>query len=186
MPANQSKNYSLAAIVLVVACLISGYIVYSRYWKDYNTAKTELAAAEQNKIKLTDTLNSVEAFLDAYDKEQGNVTLVDLALPSKQSDMANFISSIATLAQTSGVAIANFQISESADKPLPIENTIAPQNIDMAVSGTYLAFKDFLLRLEQHLRIVDINHITLGSGGGSGTGANVLVYQIKLKTYYQQ
>ncbi len=186
MPGTAPKNYSIAALILVLACIIGGYVVFTNYWKEYNASKNSLAEAKANNARLISSLNSVESFLEAYDEQQENVPMVNLALPSKQVDMANFISSIATVAQSSSVVLSGVQITDPTNnRPVPIENTIAPQTISLSVSGTYLAFKDFLLRVEQHLRIIDVKHVTLG-GGSTGQGPQVLQYQLQLQTYYQQ
>ena len=179
------KTYSLLVVLLLFVCIFAVYTAATNYWPAYTLAKARLVNAQAENDRAKKALESSVAFLADFQDQEANAALLNLALPKRNSDMANFVSSLSGLAGQSGMTLTNFAINTGAEINSN-ENAIKSEDLSVTVSGMYLAFKDLMLRLEEHLRVIDVYHVTLSAGGTTGVGALPLTYSLKLRTYYQQ
>ncbi len=185
MTGKSIQNKSLVSIGLAIICLAVGYYTYSTLLPEYNSAKALKAQAESENQRLTKALDSIQQFLVDYERVSKNAQNIDLLLPTDNSDLANFINNLSSLAQASNVTLAGLQLSNDIPEKAP-ENSIQPVEIGFTSSGSYLAVKDFISKLQNNLRLMDIQSIVLNSPSQPGPGTSILEFQIKLKTYYQQ
>jgi Tfp pilus assembly protein PilO len=183
---NAPKVLSVVALILVVSILIGGYIIFTRTYPDYQLGAQQVANAATENQNLTEALASVQEFLASYENHKANSELANLTLPARNVDMANLVSSLSRIAGLSGVSLSNFQISNPSTQAVATPNSIQIQKLTLSVTGSYLSFKDFMNRLEEHQRLVDVSAIALNSTESSPVGTPILEYQISLNTYYQQ
>jgi|GEM_PF-2846498 hypothetical protein len=177
------KNYrlSLISVVLALACLAAAYFVFTQFWPKYTNAKINQDKAQSINLELNKTQASLQAFLKNFEAQKQKADLSNLALPAKNSDMANFTSNLAELAAASGVSLSGLQVAEVAQEKLSVPNTIAVQNLTLSMSGTFPSFQDFMTRVENNLRLIDTYHVTMRLDSGQS-----LSYQILMRTYYQK
>ncbi|MBX4186927.1 MAG: type 4a pilus biogenesis protein PilO [Candidatus Doudnabacteria bacterium] len=182
---SSAKTYSLMAAVLVVGCLIVTYMVLSNVYPAYTLAQGQLTNVKADNARYKQALASSVAFLATYEQQNKNQSTVNLSLPEKNADMADFVSSFSQIATQSGVTLTNLAVTT---QPLEttVENAIRAEDLTLNASGSYLSFKDFVKRMEEHLRVVDVYHITFSNAGAVGSGTPILHYLVKLRTYYQQ
>ncbi len=186
MPQTSFRSFATTATILIIALLWAAYFVTVPQWHKYQDSKQAQLTAESDNGNLKLALSSLQGFIDSYHQQTKNVSTVNASLPAKSEDMANFTASIGGLAQASGVVLSDFSIEGDSNvlsrfKKTPLENSIQPVAITFTASGSYPSFKDFILRLENHQRLVDINHITLRQDENGQ-----IQYQVSLKTYYQK
>lgn len=184
--ATAPKTYSLVALILILGCIVGGYMIMTNFWPAYNDTKALQSQAEAESARLNKSLSSVQTFLNTYRDEEKNAARLNLALPNGNADMANFVSSLPQLASASGIVLTNFQVSDTEDDEDQLMYGIVSVDLSLSLAGTYLSFKDFMLRLEKHLRIVDVSNVSLSSGSNTGSASLSLLYQVRLKTYYQK
>ncbi len=177
------QSSTLRLIFLGLVCLAVGFFALKPQWGVYNERRAALAVAQEENDKYKKSLESVQNFLRDYDQHNTDVTTTNLALPVKNVDAGNFVSSLGDLARASGITLSSLQINPTttAIDKAPAPNSIQTQGINFMASGSYPAFKDFVLRLENHLRLVDIKRVTLKEDD-----SGLIEYQIELTTYYQQ
>lgn len=169
------------ALILIIACFAVGYFFTTPQWSNYTLGKTELATVQASNQDLTTALASVQSFLDEYQTRQKDAAKASLALPLKSSDMANFAATMGDLARSANVLLSNISIQEPPTSSKTGNNAIQVVPLTLTASGSYASFKDFMIRLEDHLRIVDVGHISL-----KADDAGLINYQINLQTYYQK
>ncbi|MEJ0021786.1 MAG: type 4a pilus biogenesis protein PilO [Candidatus Doudnabacteria bacterium] len=175
------KTIIYIAILLILACFGVGYFLTTPQWSQYSIGKAQLAKVQSDNVQITSDLASVQSFLDDYQTYQKDADTVNLSLPIKSSDMANFAASLGDLAKSSGVVLSNIAIQETPTTAATTVNAIQVIPVSLTASGTFASFKDFMIRLEDHLRIVDVGHVSLK------TDENGLIqYQMNLQTYYQK
>ena len=88
-----------------------------------------------------------------------------------------------------GLSIKNIKVSSASHKE---EKVIGPDNslhgevsISFSVHSSYFNFKNFLMDLEQSLRLVDITALSLKAGSEKvGLGSDSYDFDITLKTYW--
>ncbi len=184
MPQTSFKSIASVAVLLIVACFGLAYFVTTQQWTKHKQEQAKLTSLQADNQKLTDALASIKNFLTSYDSNKKSTADVSLALPVRSADLANFTSSVGDLAKSAGVVLSNITINDSnagaAPKTAP-DNSIQVVPITLLASGSYASFKDFMIRLEEHLRLVDISHVAMKSNDNG-----LIQYDINLQTYFQK
>ena len=177
------KNYNLSLITVVLAlcCCAALYFLYARFWPNYQQTNNSLTLAQQNNQKLTQTLSDIQTYLKTFDQQKQNAAMLNLALPAKSSDMANFVSNISQIADQSGITMTGFSIGESSGTTLSADNTIVTQAITITATGTFASLVAYINSLQENLRLVDLYHL-----GISTSEDKSLAFQISLRTYFQR
>jgi Tfp pilus assembly protein PilO len=173
------KSIVSIAVILIIASLGVGYFGTLKVWGNYSTSKTQLAQLQKDNQHLTETLSLVQSFLDNYKTHQKDAVKVSLALPLKSADLADFMSGIEDLGKSSGILLSNISFEEPTAKAA--DNSIQALPVSLSASGSYASFKDFILRLETHLRLIDLVHVT-----AKADDSGQIQYQITFNTYYQK
>ncbi len=178
-----SKN--IVSIVLGLLVLVGGFYLYTNLWPNYSQAKATLNVTEGENVRLTKALGSIQQFIDTYNSSAALESKANLSLPSDSPDMGNFLGNLEQLAVLSGVTLGPLQVNESTNPGA--ENAIQSVEVGVSASGSYLSLKDYVLRLQRNLRLVDIYQINIISPQQTTAGGTtILQYQIKLRTYFQQ
>ena len=182
MAAASFRNKVITGIVLLLACFLVAYFVATPFWHKYSDSKQQLQSTQKQISQLNDQLASVANFVNTYQSYSQQSAAADKALPPGGADTAGLLSSLNSVAAAAGLTLADIQFQEggTSDKPAA-PNAIQVIHVDLAASGPFLAFKDFMLRLENNLRLFDLDHVSM-----SADGSGVIHYQMVLKTYYQK
>jgi Tfp pilus assembly protein PilO len=183
---SSAKSSSLLAALLIIVSIVVGYLLLTKYWPAYTLAQGQYTNTAATNTRLKNALASSKTFLSTFESQSEQAAMLDLALPVEDPDMANFVSSISALAQASGVTLTNMQISPRNEDFVAADHAIISQEISLNATGNYLSLKDFILRLEEHFRIIDVEEILVSNSGTAGAGTPPLQIQVKLNTYYQQ
>ena len=178
-PNLQRKTISTA--ILGLACLLLAYFVVYPQWTTLSASRSKLAQAQAEQETLRQAETQVSNFLAEFNDLNDKKLIADDALPSKDIKLPAILGAIDELTKASGLAIGSVSVVEPQDKVASAPNTVDTVNLEVNVSGSFPAFKNFLLRLENHLRISDIENITLQMQEEGS-----ITYQVKLKTYYQR
>ena len=178
---NSLQSKVILGLILVIGCFGVAYFFTTPQWSRYSAAKANLERKQTEKEQLTTALNSMQTFISQFNGQKDNLEKVNLALPAKSADLPNLLTSLSALAQASGMTLSNFTIAESSssDKPAPV-NSIQTAKINLTASGSFESFKDFIIRLETDLRLIDIENVTLKAENEQ------IQYVINLRTYYQK
>jgi len=168
-------------ILLLIACLGVGYFFTLSTYNNYQTEKQLLHQSQQRNGTLEQGKNRLEQFLGSYEERKADKSILDRALPVGNADIPNILAGIGDLAASSGVSLTTFQIDEPVTTEGVPPNTIQTVIVNLGGGATYASFEDFIVRLEQHLRIMDIQRINLVSQEGG-----IMQYQLSLKTYFQK
>lgn len=176
------KTQSLIVSILFLAFLLLGYFVTFPAWKSLSKTRTELARAELDGRNLNTASADLEAFLQNFERLEEETRTVGKALPSMPAQ-AVLLGSIEALAKASGFALSAMnivEVPENEEKTAPVYSVVAT-DLQISGSGSYFSFKDFLRRLERHLRLIDIKSINF-----EVDEANNLQVQFEVRTYYQK
>jgi len=176
------KKTNIIVGILLVASLAAGYFFTWGQWKSYSFNKQELSRENERNQGLTTAYDSVQTFLDNYEKAKEDQSKVELALPMKTMDMPNFTASLDALSKQSGLTIQALTIEDGGTTgKIPAENSIQTVKLGMTAQGFYSSMKNFIIHLENHLRLVDIDHISAKSDENG-----VIQFQLNVRTYYQK
>lgn len=182
MEKSSLKSSTIIGGVLLLMCFAAAYFLTKPQWDNYSVLHAQVVQAKSEQAKLQQDLSALQNFLNDYQSHSKDVSTANLALPVKDADTADFVGALGDLAKAAGVALEDFQMTEKSviGKPSP-DNTIQALEINLTAAGSYPSFKDFMMRLENHLRLVDIEHISV-----KADDAGQIEYQVTMRTYYQK
>ena len=178
----QSK--SILSILLVLGSVGLGYFGVWPQWKTYSTAQAQLKNAQEEQQKLQVAQTQLNDFLNEYSQHSADADRVNSALPLSRNEIYNVLNNLDVLSQQSGVGLAGLTTHDlpETDQLGAQTNSIIPMDVDITVTGTYFAFKEFLSSLEKNLRIIDVYSMSV-TANNDKTGNN---YVLVFKTYYQK
>jgi Tfp pilus assembly protein PilO len=173
------KTQSIVLTILVIASLIVGYFVTVPFWKKLSTAQAELSRAQVEQESLQTAHSDMENFLGKFNSLSDKAEVAEKALPSDPQP-AILLASVEQLANSAGLALSSVNVLESV-RGNESTNAVISYDIQMAGSGSYFSVRDFLNRLELHLRIIDLQSFNL-----KVDESNTILFEMQLRTYYQK
>lgn len=182
MAVGRPTKKSLTLFVLVIFDIAVAYFLVYPFWNKAMLSKSELTRSEIDHAKFVLVQGESQSFLDQYRSLSSDAALVSAALPVKDVKTPNLLALLDNFAQAAGLSLANISlVDKPAEQTVVAENTVQAQEVDLAVSGTYPSFKDFVLRLQSSLRLIDIEEVSLQVDDQGNIN-----YQLKLQVYYQK
>jgi len=147
-------KYSLTiiSISLIVSIIIGGIFLYPRY-KTFNKLQDQVDLKEEQLKNQQDYLR----FLDEMDKQakkrQELIDRVTSAIPN-EPDIPSFLNFLKDETINTGVGLE--KISWSEYNPRDDKKQTNQYLINVQISGSYLAFKNFLNSLETSARLIEV------------------------------
>jgi hypothetical protein len=175
------KSQSLAITILALACILAAYLLAYPAVRNALSSNTELKNLETQQQTLSTAQQELEAFLVNFEKLADKAQIAGAALPD-EPDLPVLLSNIDEMARLAGVALAGLSVTESTTETTPASaHALRSADIEITASGSYPSFKDFLLRMEHHLRLIDIQKLSF-----QVDSSNFIRFGISIKTYYQR
>lgn len=183
--------------LLVLAIVGIGYFLllpkYQAIRADHQSLSQKQASTEALKSKL----GSIKSLISDADKNKTELESLDEAIPDAPR-IPELLANFDYLVQQSGLLLTNLnitlpEISKKPDQPkfnkrlesiLSSTDNLGIIAVNVAVSGQYQNLKNFLLNLEQNLRLMDVAEITFGTRGSESQDTRE--YSLKIETYFQR
>lgn len=181
MTALKLKSKSTLAVLVIVSVAVAYFLLVPEVSKLGSNQRTLTSAKAQNQEFLR-TSSDLQTFLGKYESLSNKVEITSSALPARNPDVPILIGSLEELAKLSGLTLISIGVDENPerDKIIP-QLSLAELQIQLSVSGSYPAFKDYLLRLENHLRLVDVQELNFKFEEGTNA-----TYRVILTAHYQK
>ncbi len=140
----------------------------------YNQAITERQAILQEHKAILENITSLNA---EYQKRSASVQRFSSTVPTQKST-AQLIVSLDAAATQAGIHISDLGMGETKQ----VGEAAGPStvSITMAMTGTYAGLLLFLSNLEQNVRIIDVQSISVQPQAGSG----ILNFDLRATTYF--
>lgn len=188
---------NIFAILLILASFGIYYGYTKNVFADVSSTKVQLVDLDATLAKadmLDEEKQSIQNTINSFnesDKEKLNTMIPDNA------DNVRLIINIQNIAQTSGLAIKDIKVNDeagqtgqitnanTADQASGIENGGSDQSynsvkLSFSVSSTYPNYVQFVEKLEQSLRLVDITSLAIKSTDNN----NIYQFDTTLKAYW--
>jgi len=181
----KSQKIIIEIILFLIGLLALYFGVYKGATLVLNSG--EILANEQSSLARWENRQNIVQALSEKVKETTFKEELHLAMP-KSENSAQFLKSIQGAAQSSGVAIKNFSISDSSslspstsatssDDIQPAE--LASYIVDLTAVSNYQNIYKFMNNLEKIKKVAQVNQINI-----SKTGDNSLTVNLNLVVYY--
>lgn len=175
-------NKNIILILVLVAMII--FMLSEMAIPLYNQiGLTKLKLIEQ-KAALENNQKTLNLFNDLYLKYQSlgeNVDRLNLVVPNKENS-DEIIVSLEAIARENGIFLESVAFQPKAPQiPASTDlNKINVLQINLNAGGSYEAFKNFIMALENNLRIMDIKLVKFGQQGQQGD----FKINLGIDTYY--
>lgn len=172
----QSIKNIMAAILISVSVYLVWTIILPKY--DYTSAlKIETEKQSNVLAKRQDIFQRITDLQNTYQQRYAEFQRLALVVPADKS-LPEFVSTIENMASKTGVLINELKIESGTGKG--VFNII---NFEINTDASYDAISNFLSLIEQNIRLMDVNVISIGNAPGD-TSTSFLTFQIRAKTYY--
>ncbi|MGB9707672.1 MAG: type 4a pilus biogenesis protein PilO [Microgenomates group bacterium] len=122
--------------------------------------------------KLEEKINSLNAAQKEYFSVQGDLYLVDQALP-EDSQIASFVRQLEALAFRAGVSVGAIQYSPVSLKGGSNESKPLEVDFKIVLQGNYQNLKNFLLSLNNFRRVIHLDGFGFRTGKEEGLNLSV-------------
>ncbi len=159
---------------------IAGIIFWTFLLPTYDNVMDQRNALTERATLLNDRqaiINKINDMAKEYATRATDITRFTSIIPAKKS-APELVSSIQALATQNGLQLTTITLSGNSN---PEANTYQRQPVDLGLSGSYLAFKSFLMALERNIRLIDIVSI---DASPTAENSPIIGFQIKGNAYY--
>ncbi len=157
---------SIAIVILLISILVIGtFLIWPKY-QDLRSLQLEIGKKRvelQYKEKHISNLQEVSEELKKYKTE---LSKIDSALPFNPSlpSLFNFLQKASSQNGLIFRNVDSFSMTTPKEKPtVPTQPGIKEISLNLGVSGSYSAFRNFLSTLEKSARLIKIENISFSS-----------------------
>lgn len=176
------KSKALTVIILLLAILLVGYFFVMPQWQKYSLNRDVLKQVRLEQEDLKQAQASLASFLDEYDNLISKKVLTDQTLPVGSVSFPSIMASLEKMAQDSFLALGGMQVkAKGSTAPRVLENALDYSDVELSLVGSYPSFRNFLLLLESHMRIIDVQSVSF-----QVDESDSVQFQVVLRTYYQK
>ena len=205
---SKTSSYGAFAACLILGLLILFFLAMPKYG-DYKNAKNKAEGTQQTLDQIKQQQQTVNDLLAKLKAKSSDLQKVDLALPDT-ADIPDFYAYMESLAKSENLTINTIQAKDEADQPAnagstgtnggtaPVSaaagmtgataktSTLPPTlgkiDMDLQVTGSLDNFISFLGKLQNSLRLIDVQSINIAAAEGKSD----LTFITSLATYYQK
>ena len=175
-------NLILSLLVLAAAIFVYTLLVQPAY-QEVNQLRGDLATkaslVEEQKI----IVDKVKALLDQYQTLSRPKETIALALPTRE-EYPTLINQLSGLIRVQGLILESVSLNLLPAQGIPAPGGKVPVlstvQLNLAVKGSYQAFKNFLQTLENNIRIMDLVSMSI-----TPAPADNYSYNLVVNAYYQ-
>ncbi|OGM96889.1 MAG: hypothetical protein A3B86_00025 [Candidatus Yanofskybacteria bacterium RIFCSPHIGHO2_02_FULL_38_22b] len=172
----QSIKNIIATIIISISVYLIWTITLPEY--DYTSAiKVETQRRLDVLTKRQNIFQMVTNLQDTYQQRYAEFRRLALVVPAHKS-LPEFVSTIEAMASESGIIITELKIEGGTS-----EEVFNIVNFEVNMNASYDAVFNFLSLLEQNIRLIDVNFLSIGTTPGE-TASSFLTTQIRARTYY--
>lgn len=172
---NLSRNY-IGALLIALAGILFWVLLLPAY--DTVMAQREAVTERASILKdRADTIASIKTMTQEYITRATDIERFTSIVPAKKS-VPEIVSSIQALSFENGLQLTTVTLSGGANKGT---DPYLVQSIDLGLTGSYPAFKSFLMALEKNIRLIDVVSI---DASPIAENSSIISFRIRGNAYY--
>lgn len=166
---------------LVVLLILLFTLLLKPQYSEFGLIMAERERIEQELSNVDQQTKEVEALFERVNSvSEAQKARLSAAVPFTENT-ESFLANIDRLSQQSGLLILNMYV-EPENNPLE-ESELKKLQINISLRGTYENLLTFLGLVERHIRIVDINNISILNISSSNLGNTTELLQVQLNGF---
>jgi len=190
---NKKIIISLISLVLSIVLI---FVFGLSQWSSIKVFRTELTQKKQVQTELNELLNKMNQIEEKYQEVTDEAQKMFLSLP-REKDISYLLVHFETLASQNGLLLEsiNFgQIDKEKKQTIQQESDQSPKvlsnlpnfSVDLSMTGSYDAFKNYLTALEKSVRLMDVNSINFvaRSRNSLSSDLGIFGFNLGINVYY--
>lgn len=175
------KTFLIIAIITVLIVTMFLFFIIPNYEK-INQYKFYIGQKKLIISELEKLIQKKDAWQTQIGEKESIVNRINLALP-EGDDKSDIILSIRSIVGLSGVVLKEIVFLDGTTRRslADANKRFNTGNVSLKIEGSYFAFKDFLDRLENNIRIFDARLVEFKSGDNS----DIFDFDINFNVYYK-
>lgn len=192
----KQSSKRLVSLFVAIILLFGAFYVYFSYiqpaYGDVKNYRSQVYAREQFINTQKGIVAQVQKTLAAYDNQSAVQSSVSLAIPP-QADESGAMTQITSLSEANNLSIQSLSATTPSVNSVKSVNSqgstgfvvkpLGVLNFQVKIAGTYANFKNFLAGLENNIRIMDVQNITVDELGKPNQ--DFYSFTLNVVTYYQ-
>lgn len=174
----------IVIVGLLILLAIGGYFFWWPKYQDFGDKKLEVEGKETEIKQKEGYLSRLEVFSDKMSEYSDELAKIDSALPADPSIAALYIF-LKTASSENGLILKDTDLGAlySSETLVTSEDRIQKMPFSISVSGSYLAFKNFLSVVYRNTRLIEVNSISFSS---PEEGEDLFTFNLALRTHAYQ
>jgi len=176
-------------VILILASALGFFLVLPKYqaWQDINRQIAEKNIEIKNRLDYYTNLARAAEILDAHGAEMAKI---NSALP-KNLDAPAAMNFLQAAAMQSGLVVKSMEYSGGAVQPPPASKSslegadfnfeIKKYFINLAVSGSYADFKNFMAGVERSSRLIGVETVGVNASQAESAAGKKLLEEKEVK-----
>jgi Tfp pilus assembly protein PilO len=177
------RNIILIVVGGLVVSLLFYFVLITPKIKDISAVKDKIEEAQRRERTLRNSLRQLQEADRNKAATQAKLAKLELALP-QTPDLPAFIRQVQAASNAAGIDLRS--IAPSPPSAMEGSTGIEQITVTLQVSGGYFRMQDFLARLEDLQRVVEVRSVSLAPGTDEITGEFSLQGTITMAMYVVQ
>ena len=190
------KKFVPIILILIFATIVI-FLNVPGVQKILDTRK-QIDSRKQALIEEQELITKVENLVKLYEDNKESVDKINYIIPSGE-DIPNLIVQLEALAFEQGLVLGKIEMTSretgqegggdtQQEKPAEGYKILT---INISMMGTYTAIKNYLLAVEENMRLMDVNSLKFSSKSGAEEGeeispeTQIFDFNLTMNTYYQ-
>ena len=186
----ESEKTTLLLVLVFLIVVGCGYFIFLPIQANYREQKVDIENTKREKQAFLDRQVALEELGRKIEARRVFIDQVKDVLPEKP-EVPELVVTLEKLASSNGMYIDNFIPKVLADLPQASaaqteQKEYQTIELQFNLTGTYSNMKKFVSDLEKNIRPVDIITIAINSESAPTQASDIVRFNIKANTYYQQ
>ncbi len=191
---------NIISLISLVGGLALIFFLINPLWSSIKVLKTELIEQENKISEVEELLDRVQQIEQDYQKLEKDALKIFSALP-KEENLPRLLVQFDDLASNNGLLLESIKFgqissekgktsSQGIDKSEKISSNFPSLPVDVTLTGSYNAFKEYLAALENNIRSMDARSIKFGitetdEEASILTSLGIFEFDLGVNVYYQ-
>lgn len=180
------SNKTTITLISLAAVLALSFFLIKPTWSSIKILKAEIINQEERVAQVEELLNKFRQVEETYQQLKEEADKISISLP-EEKDLPHLLVQFDSLAANNGLLFQAVNFGQLDPKK---KEKFPKLDVKLQLSGSYDAFKNYLVALERNARSMDIQSINFGQSGRAGSGGDlanfgIFNFNLGINVYYQ-
>lgn len=181
MSDKKTNTLSLLSLLMIVIIFAFGYFIINPAVNSFKEVNIAIGAKDKENQELNQKFTTLNKLKTDFSVNEQQLNTLRLAMPNDEQ-MADFIASIEDIAVSSGVKISSITNNKLQTKTTG-EEIKTSSSVAVAFEGSYSGFKLMLEKMQNNIRYIKVNKISLTKNISTTSQENLVTGNMELNLF---